>query len=231
MKKLFAFLVALLFVPAISNAQLYVTAGVSAFGGDAVKRAATDGNQQQQAQAAAAAAEVSAGFNAGIKYKYKLPIPIIGINAVGHFNYATGKSQLNNLRDLRGLPPGLSDLLQGVTPPETNITALVYGIGVEVIPIGFLPIIDPYVSLDYTLNIYTEKRDALIVNGQPIIVNGQPIFPAREVSFSGSGLGIGVGTGIKLPIIPIVFDAELKWRMLGNARNLLTVNVGAGLSF
>ena len=224
MKKLFAFLVALFFVPAISHAQLHITGGISAFGGDAVGRAFSDGNQQQQAQAAA---EVSAGFNAGIKYKYKLPIPIIGINAVGHFNYATGKSQTNNLRDLSGL----SDLPQGVTPPETNITALVYGIGVEVIPIGFLPIIDPYVSLDYTLNSYKEKRDALIVNGQPIIVNGQPIFPAREVSFSGSGLGIGVGTGIKLPIIPIVFDAEVKWRMLGNARNLLTVNVGAGLSF
>jgi hypothetical protein len=211
MKKLFAFLVALLFVPAISNAQLYVTAGVSAFGGDAVKGAVSGGNQQQQAQAAA---EVSAGFNAGIKYKYKLPIPIIGINAVGHFNYATGKSQLNNL-------PGLP---QGVTLPETNITALVYGIGVEVIPIGFLPIIDPYVSLDYTLNSYKEKRDA-------IIVNGQTFFPAVEGSVSGSGLGIGVGTGIKLPIIPIVFDAEVKWRMLGNDRNLLTVNVGAGLSF
>ena len=217
MKKLFAFLVALFFVPAISHAQLHITGGISAFGGDAVGRAFSDGNQQQQAQAAA---EVSAGFNAGIKYKYKLPIPIIGINAVGHFNYATGKSQTNNLRDLSGL----SDLPQGVTPPETNITALVYGIGVEVIPIGFLPIIDPYVSLDYTLNSYKEKRDALIVNGQPI-------FPAREVSFSGSGLGIGVGTGIKLPIIPIVFDAEVKWRMLGNDRNLLTVNVGAGLSF
>ena len=218
MKKLFAFLVALFFVPAISHAQLHITGGISAFGGDAVRGAVSGGNQQQQAQAAA---EVSAGFNAGIKYKYKLPIPIIGINAVGHFNYATGKSQLNNL-------PGLP---QGVTLPETNITALVYGIGVEVIPIGFLPIIDPYVSLDYTLNSYKEKRDALIVNGQPIIVNGQPIFPAREVSFSGSGLGIGVGTGIKLPIIPIVFDAEVKWRMLGNDRNLLTVNVGAGLSF
>jgi hypothetical protein len=211
MKKLFAFLVALLFVPAISNAQLYVTAGVSAFGGDAVKGAVSGGNQQQQAQAAA---EVSAGFNAGIKYKYKLPIPIIGINAVGHFNYATGKSQLNNLPNIP----------QGVTLPETNITALVYGIGVEVIPIGFLPIIDPYVSLDYTLNSYKEKRDA-------IIVNGQTFFPAVEGSVSGSGLGIGVGTGIKLPIIPIVFDAEVKWRMLGNDRNLLTVNVGAGLSF
>jgi hypothetical protein len=221
MKKLFAFLVALFFVPAISHAQLHITGGISAFGGDAVGRAFSDGNQQQQAQAAA---EVSAGFNAGIKYKYKLPIPIIGINAVGHFNYATGKSQLNNLRDLRGLPPGLSDLLQGVTPPETNITALVYGIGVEVIPIGFLPIIDPYVSLDYTLNSYKEKRDAFTFQGLPIL-------PAYEVSVSGSGLGIGVGTGIKLPIIPIVFDAELKWRMLGNARNLLTVNVGAGLSF
>jgi hypothetical protein len=211
MKKLFAFLVALFFVPAISHAQLHITGGISAFGGDAVRRAVSDGNQQQQAQAAA---EVSAGFNAGIKYKYKLPIPIIGINAVGHFNYATGKSQLNRLPNL---PPG-------VTLPETNITALVYGIGVEVIPIGFLPIIDPYVSLDYTLNSYKEKRDA-------IIVNGQTIFPAFEGSVSGSGLGIGVGTGIKLPIIPIVFDAELKWRMLGNERNLLTVNVGAGLSF
>jgi hypothetical protein len=59
----------------------------------------------------------------------------------------------------------------------------------------------------------------------------KPIFPAVEGSVSGSGLGIGVGTGIKLPIIPIVFDAEVKWRMLGNDRNLLTVNVGAGLSF
>jgi hypothetical protein len=211
MKKLFAFLVALFFVPAISHAQLHITGGISAFGGDAVRGAVSGGNQQQQAQAAA---EVSAGFNAGIKYKYKLPIPIIGINAVGHFNYATGKSQLNNL-------PGLP---QGVTLPETNITALVYGIGVEVIPIGFLPIIDPYVSLDYTLNSYKEKRDAFIVDGRTI-------FPAFEGSVSGSGLGIGVGTGIKLPIIPIVFDAELKWRMLGNERNLLTVNVGAGLSF
>jgi len=211
MKKLFAFLVALLFVPAISNAQLYVTGGISAFGGDAVRRAVSDGNQQQQAQAAA---EVSAGFNIGAKYKYKLPIPIIGINAVGHFNYATGKSQLNNLPNLP----------QGVTLPETNITALVYGIGVEVIPIGFLPIIDPYVSLDYTLNSYKEKRDA-------IVIQGQTIFPAVEGSVSGSGLGIGVGTGIKLPVIPIVFDAEVKWRMLGNDRNLLTVNVGAGLSF
>ena len=214
MKKLFAFLVALFFVPAISHAQLHITGGISAFGGDAVGRAFSDGNQQQQAQVAA---EVSAGFNAGIKYKYKLPIPIIGINAVGHFNYATGKSQLNNL-------PGLPDLPQGVTLPETNITALVYGIGVEVIPIGFLPIIDPYVSLDYTLNSYKEKRDAFIVDGRTI-------FPAFEGSVSGSGLGIGVGTGIKLPIIPIVFDAEVKWRMLGNDRNLLTVNVGAGLSF
>jgi hypothetical protein len=221
MKKLFAFLVALFFVPAISHAQLHITGGISAFGGDAVRGAVSGGNQQQQAQAAA---EVSAGFNAGIKYKYKLPIPIIGINAVGHFNYATGKSQLNNLRDLPGLPPGLSDLPQGVTLPETNITALVYGIGVEVIPIGFLPIIDPYVSLDYTLNSYKEKRDAFIVDGRTI-------FPAFEGSVSGSGLGIGVGTGIKLPIIPIVFDAELKWRMLGNEHNLLTVNVGAGLSF
>ena len=221
MKKLFAFLVALFFVPAISHAQLHITGGISAFGGDAVGRAFSDGNQQQQAQVAA---EVSAGFNAGIKYKYKLPIPIIGINAVGHFNYATGKSQTNNLRDLPGLPPGLPDLPQGVTLPETNITALVYGIGVEVIPIGFLPIIDPYVSLDYTLNSYKEKRDAFTFQGLPIL-------PAYEVSVSGSGLGIGVGTGIKLPIIPIVFDAELKWRMLGNARNLLTVNVGAGLSF
>ncbi len=214
MKKLFAFLVALFFVPAISHAQLHITGGISAFGGDAVRGAVSGGNQQQQAQAAA---EVSAGFNAGIKYKYKLPIPIIGINAVGHFNYATGKSQTNNF-------PGLSDLPQGVTLPETNITALVYGIGVEVIPIGFLPIIDPYVSLDYTLNSYKEKCDAFIVDGRTI-------RPAYEVSVSGSGLGIGVGTGIKLPIIPIVFDAELKWRMLGNARNLLTVNVGAGLSF
>lgn len=214
MKKLFAFLVALFFVPAISHAQLHITGGISAFGGDAVGRAFSDGNQQQQAQAAA---EVSAGFNAGIKYKYKLPIPIIGINAVGHFNYATGKSQLNNL-------PGLPDLPQGVTLPETNITALVYGIGVEVIPIGFLPIIDPYVSLDYTLNSYKEKRDA-------ITFQGQTFSPAFEGSVSGSGLGIGVGTGIKLPIIPIVFDAEVKWRMLGNDRNLLTVNVGAGLSF
>jgi hypothetical protein len=211
MKKLFAFLVALFFVPAISHAQLHITGGISAFGGDAVRGAVSGGNQQQQAQAAA---EVSAGFNAGIKYKYKLPIPIIGINAVGHFNYATGKSQLNRLPDLP------SD----VKLPETNITALVYGIGVEVIPIGFLPIIDPYVSLDYTLNSYKEKRDA-------IIVNGQTFFPAVEGSVSGSGLGIGVGTGIKLPIIPIVFDAEVKWRMLGNDRNLLTVNVGAGLSF
>jgi hypothetical protein len=211
MKKLFAFLVALLFLPAVSHAQLYVTGGISAFGGDAVKGAVSGGNQQQQAQAAA---EVSAGFNAGVKYKYKLPIPIIGINAVGHFNYATGKSQLNNLPNIP----------QGVTLPETNITALVYGIGVEVIPIGFLPIIDPYVSLDYTLNSYKEKRDA-------IIVNGQTFFPAIEGTTSGSGLGIGVGTGIKLPVIPIVFDAELKWRMLGNDRNLLTVNVGAGLSF
>ncbi len=211
MKKLFAFLVALLFVPAVSHAQLYVTAGISAFGGDAVKGAVSGGDQQQQAQAAA---EVSAGFNAGLKYKYKLPTPIIGINAVGHFNYATGKSQLNNLPNLP----------QGVTLPETNITALVYGIGVEVIPIGFLPIIDPYISLDYTLNSYKEKRDALIIQGQTI-------FPAIEGSVSGSGLGIGVGTGIKLPVIPIVFDAEVKWRMLGNDRNLLTVNVGAGLSF
>ncbi len=211
MKKLFAFLVALLFVPAISNAQLYVTGGISAFGGDAVRGAVSGGNQQQQAQAAA---EVSAGFNIGAKYKYKLPIPIIGINAVGHFNYATGKSQLNRLPNIP----------QDVTLPETNITALVYGIGVEVIPIGFLPIIDPYVSLDYTLNSYKEKRDA-------IVIQGQTIFPAVEGSVSGSGLGIGVGTGIKLPIIPIVFDAELKWRMLGNDRNLLTVNVGAGLSF
>jgi len=213
MKKLFAFFVALFFVPAISHAQLHITGGISAFGGDAVRGAVSGGNQPQEQ----AAAEVSAGFNAGIKYKYKLPIPIIGINAVGHFNYATGKSQLNNL-------PGLPDLPQGVTLPETNITALVYGIGVEVIPIGFLPIIDPYVSLDYTLNSYKEKRDA-------IIVNGRTIFPAVEGSVSGSGLGIGVGTGIKLPIIPIVFDAEVKWRMLGNDRNLLTVNVGAGLSF
>ncbi len=211
MKKLFAFLVALLFVPAISNAQLYVTGGISAFGGDAVRGAVSGGNQQQQAQAAA---EVSAGFNIGAKYKYKLPIPIIGINAVGHFNYATGKSQLNRLPNIP----------QDVTLPETNITALVYGIGVEVIPIGFLPIIDPYVSLDYTLNSYKEKRDA-------IVIQGQTIFPAVEGSVSGSGLGIGVGTGIKLPVIPIVFDAELKWRMLGNDRNLLTVNVGAGLSF
>ncbi len=211
MKKLFAFLVALLFVPAVSHAQLYVTAGISAFGGDAVKEAVSGGDQQQQAQAAA---EVSAGFNAGLKYKYKLPTPIIGINAVGHFNYATGKSQLNNLPNLP----------QGVTLPETNITALVYGIGVEVIPIGLLPIIDPYISLDYTLNSYKEKRDALIIQGQTI-------SPAIEGSVSGSGLGIGVGTGIKLPVIPIVFDAEVKWRMLGNDRNLLTVNVGAGLSF
>ena len=211
MKKLFAFLVALFFVPAISHAQLHITGGISAFGGDAVRGAVSGGNQQQQAQAAA---EVSAGFNAGIKYKYKLPIPIIGINAVGHFNYATGKSQLNRLPNLP------SD----VKLPETNITALVYGIGVEVIPIGFLPIIDPYVSLDYTLNSYKEKRDAFTFQGLPIL-------PAYEVSVSGSGLGIGVGTGIKLPIIPIVFDAELKWRMLGNDRNLLTVNVGAGLSF
>jgi len=220
MKKLFAFLVALLFVPAISNAQLYVTAGVSAFGGDAVKKAVSGGNQQQQAQAAA---EVSAGFNAGIKYKYKLPIPIIGINAVGHFNYATGKSQLKSqLNNLPNLPQGVT--LQGVTLPETNITALVYGIGVEVIPIGFLPIIDPYVSLDYTLNSYKEKRDAFVIQGQTI-------FSAVDSSFSGSGLGIGVGTGIKLPVIPIVFDVELKWRSLGNSRNLLTVNAGAGLSF
>ncbi len=211
MKKLFAFLVALLFVPAISNAQLYVTAGVSAFGGDAVKGAVSGGNQQQQAQAAA---EVSAGFNAGIKYKYKLPIPLFGVNAVGHFNYATGKSQLNNLPNIP----------QGVTLPKTNITALVYGVGVEVIPIGFLPIIDPYVSLDYTLNSYKEKRDA-------IVIQGQTIFPAVEASVSGSGIGIGVGTGIKLPVIPIVFDVELKWRSLGNSRNLLTVNAGAGLSF
>ncbi len=211
MKKLFAFLVALLFVPAISNAQLYVTGGISAFGGDAVKGAVSGGNQQQQAQAAA---EVSAGFNAGIKYKYKLPIPIIGINAVGHFNYATGKSQLNNLPNIP----------QGVTLPETNITALVYGIGVEVIPIGMIPIIDPYISLDYTLNSYKEKRDALVVQGQTIV-------PAVEGSVSGSGIGIGVGTGIKLPVIPIVFDVELKWRSLGNSRNLLTVNAGAGLSF
>ena len=209
MKKLFAFLVALFFVPAISHAQLHITGGISAFGGDAVRRAVSDGNQQAQA-----AAEVSAGFNAGIKYKYKLPIPIIGINAVGHFNYATGKSQLNRLPNLP------SD----VKLPETNITALVYGIGVEVIPIGFLPIIDPYVSLDYTLNSYKEKRDA-------VTFAGRTILPAFEGSVSGSGLGIGVGTGIKLPIIPIVFDAELKWRMLGNDRNLLTVNVGAGLSF
>ncbi len=211
MKKLFAFLVALLFVPAISNAQLYVTAGVSAFGGDAVKGAVSDGNQQQQAQAAA---EVSAGFNAGIKYKYKLPIPLFGVNAVGHFNYATGKSQV----------PSTTIQGQTIKFPETNITALVYGIGVEVIPIGFLPIIDPYVSLDYTLNSYKEKRDA-------IVIQGQTIFSADEDSFSGSGIGIGVGTGIKLPVIPIVFDVELKWRSLGNSRNLLTVNAGAGLSF
>ncbi len=212
MKKLFAFLVALLFVPAISNAQLYVTGGISAFGGDALTQAATSGggNQQQQAQAAA---EVSAGFNFGVKYKYKLPIPLFGVNAVGHFNYATGKSQVNNVPNLPA----------GVKFPETNITALMYGIGVEVIPIGFLPIIDPYVSLDYTLNSVTQKRDAVTIQNFTI--------PGRESSVSGSGLGIGIGTGIKLPVIPIVFDVEVKYRMLGNSQNVVLANLGAGLSF
>ncbi|MFQ3597277.1 MAG: outer membrane beta-barrel protein [Chloroherpetonaceae bacterium] len=211
MKKLFAFLVALVFVPAISNAQLYVTGGVSAFGGDALKNAGS-GSQQQQAQAAA---EISAGFNAGVKYKYKLPIPLFGINAVGHFNYATGKSQLNSLPNIT-LPPG-------VTLPETNITALMYGVGVEVIPIGFLPIIDPYISLDYTLNSVKQKRDAF--------TQGSITLPGFDESTSGSGLGIGVGTGIKLPVIPIVFDVEVKYRMLGKNQNVLLANVGAGLSF
>ncbi len=202
MKKLFAFLVALLFVPAISNAQLYVTGGISAFGGDAFKNLGSN-NQQQQAQAAA---EVSAGFNFGVKYKYKLPIPLFGVNAVGHFNYATGKSQA------------------GVKSLETNITALMYGIGVEVIPIGFLPIIDPYVSLDYTLNSVTRKSDA-------VTFQGNTIFPAVESSVSGSGLGIGIGTGIKLPVLPIIFDVEVKYRMLGNSQNVVLANLGAGLSF
>ncbi|MFN3637483.1 MAG: hypothetical protein ACK4XY_03345 [Chloroherpetonaceae bacterium] len=212
MKKLFAFLVALLFVPAISNAQLYVTGGISAFGGDALTQAATSGggNQQQQAQAAA---EVSAGFNFGVKYKYKLPIPLFGVNAVGHFNYATGKSQVNNFPNLPA----------GVTFPETNITALMYGIGVEVIPIGFLPIIDPYVSLDYTLNSVTQKRDAVTIQNITI--------PGGESSVSGSGLGIGIGTGIKLPVLPIIFDVEVKYRMLGNSQNVVLANLGAGLSF
>ncbi len=210
MKNLFAFLVALVFVPAISNAQLYVTGGVSAFGGDAFTQAATSGSTP----GAQAAAEVSAGFNFGVKYKYKLPIPLFGVNAVGHFNYATGKSQVNNL-------PGLPS---GVTFPETNITALMYGIGVEVIPIGFLPIIDPYVSLDFTLNSVTRKSDAVIFQGQTLI-------PAVDLSGSGSGLGIGIGTGIKLPVIPIVFDVEVKYRMLGNSQNVLLANLGAGLSF
>lgn len=208
MKNLFGLLIVLLFMPAISNAQLYVTGGVSAFGGDALKNAGS-GSQQQQAQAAA---EISAGFNAGIKYKYKLPIPLIGINAVGHFNYATGKSQVNN----SGLPPG-------VTFPETNITALMYGVGVEVVPIGFLPIIDPYISLDYTLNSVTQKRDAFNISGID--------FPSTESTVSGNGLGIGIGTGIKLPVIPIVFDVEVKYRMLGNSQNVILANVGAGLSF
>lgn len=213
MKKLFAFLVALLFVPAISNAQIYVTGGISAFGGDALKQVATSNssNQQQQAQAAA---EVSAGFNAGLKYKYKLPIPLFGVNAVGHFNYATGKSQVNNVPNLPA----------GVKFPETNITAIMYGIGVEVIPIGFLPIIDPYVSLDYTLNSVTQKRDA-------VTFQGNTIFPAVESSVSGSGLGIGIGTGIKLPVLPIIFDVEVKYRMLGNSQNVVLANLGAGLSF
>lgn len=215
MKKLFAFLVALLFIPAFASAQPYITGGISAFGGDAFRQAATGGaNQQQQAQAAA---EVSAGFNVGVKYKYKLPIPILGVNAVGHFNYATGKSQLNNVPNLP----------QGVTFPETKITALMYGIGVEVVPIGFLPIIDPYVSLDYTLNSVSRKRDAVTTT-----VNNVPItIPGEDSSVSGNGLGIGIGTGIKLPVIPIVFDVEVKYRMLGNSQNVVLANVGAGLNF
>ncbi len=215
MKKLFAFLVALLFVPAISKAQLLVTGGVSAFGGDALTQAATSGggNQQQQAQAAA---EISAGFNFGAKYKYKLPIPLFGVNAVAHFNYATGKSQVNNVPNL--------NLPEGVRFPETNITAMMYGIGVEVIPIGFLPIIDPYVSLDYTLNSVKQKRDAVTFQNNTII-------SAIDGSTSGSGLGIGIGTGIKLPVIPIVFDVEVKYRMLGNSQNVLLANLGAGLKF
>ncbi|MCS6989360.1 MAG: hypothetical protein NZM06_07575 [Chloroherpetonaceae bacterium] len=213
MKKLFAFLVAFLLVSAAAKAQLYITGGISAFGGDAFKQVATSGrgSQQQQAQAAA---ELSAGFNAGVKYKYKLPIPILGVSAVGHFNYATGKSQ----------EPSSTVQNQTFTPPQRNITALVYGVGVEVVPIGFLPIIDPYVSLDYTLNSVKTKQDALVFNNQTIV-------PASEGTQSGSGLGIGIGTGIKLPIIPILFDVELKYRMLGNSQNLLTVNLGAGLSF
>lgn len=208
MKKLFAFLIALLFVPAISQAQLYVTGGISAFGGDALTSAGSGNSQQAQA-----AAELSAGFNAGLKYKYKLPIPLFGISAVGHFNYATGKSQVNNAP---GLPAGF-------TFPETNITALVYGVGVEVVPISIIPIIDPYISLDYTLNSVTSNQDAYSISG----VN----FPAVESTVSGSGLGIGIGTGIKLPVIPIVFDVEVKYRILGNDQNLVTANLGAGLSF
>jgi hypothetical protein len=205
MKKLFAFLAALMFVPAISNAQLYVTGGVSAFGGDAFK----SGNV-----GAEAAADVSAGFNFGVKYKYKLPIPLFGVNAVGHFNYATGKSQINNIPNIPS----------GVTFPETKITALIYGIGVEVVPIGFLPIIDPYVSLDFTLNSVTRKRDA-------VVVSGNTLRPGLDASLSGSGLGIGIGTGIKLPILPILFDVEVKFRGLGNNQNVLLVNLGAGLEF
>ncbi|MGQ9804650.1 MAG: hypothetical protein ACUVRP_01050 [Chlorobiales bacterium] len=101
---------------------------------------------------------------------------------------------------------------------------MMYGIGVEVIPIGFLPIIDPYISLDYTLNSVKTKRDGYSFNNIPIL-------PALETSVSGSGLGIGIGTGIKLPVIPIVFDVEVKYRILGNDQNLVTANLGAGLSF
>ncbi|WP_041468387.1 outer membrane beta-barrel protein [Chloroherpeton thalassium] len=92
----------------------------------------------------------------------------------------------------------------GAETEDVSVEIVSVGAGIEysVLPI---PLIHPYVSADAAMNFFS----------------GDQID-----SFSRFGCGFGVGTEISLPVLPITFDIEAKYRL----NNLIGKDDGEGTS-